>query len=180
MDPYIGELRCFGFNFAPAGWFQCNGQTLAISQYTALFSILGVNFGGNGTTNFQLPNLQGMVPISQGTGPGLSPFVVGETGGTPTHTLLTSEMPAHPHPMTAAAVEATLTTPAAGGSLAQGHGGGRGSGFQINTFTAQTRTTTLNPAAVGTAGSGTAHDNMQPSLVMNWCIAWTGIFPPRS
>src|SRR5580698_10129927 len=101
MDPYIGELRLFGFNFAPVGWLQCNGQTLAINQYTALFSILGTSFGGNGTSNFMLPNLQGMVPIGQGTGPGLSGFVVGATGGETTHTLVPNEMPAHTHSLTA-------------------------------------------------------------------------------
>ena len=101
MDPYIGELRLFGFTFAPVGWALCNGQVLSISQNAALFSILGTQYGGNGTSNFALPNLQGQVPIGQGAGPGLTPFDPGSTGGEQTHTLVSSEMPAHSHPLTA-------------------------------------------------------------------------------
>src|ERR1035438_3100711 len=123
MDPYLGEIRQFGFNFAPTGWFQCVGQTLAINQYTALFSIIGTYYGGNGTSNFQLPNLQGFVPISQGQGSGLSNFVLGQSGGQAQHTLLTNEMPAHPHGLTAASAPGTSPTPIAGGSLAASHGG---------------------------------------------------------
>lgn len=180
MDPYIGELRLFGFNFAPVGWAQCNGQLLSISQNTALFSILGTQYGGDGRSNFALPNLQGMVPIGQGSGPGLSPFVVGQTGGQPTHTLVSNEMPTHSHSLTAKRVAAVNTTPAAGSSLSEGHGDARGSTFNVNTYTTNSPGTTLKPAAVGGAGSGAAHDNMQPSLTMNWCIAMQGVFPPRS
>jgi microcystin-dependent protein len=180
MDPYIGELRMFGFNFAPLNWAQCNGQLLSIAQNTALFSILGTQYGGDGRTNFALPNLQGIVPIGQGAAPGLTPFVPGDTGGEPTHTLLMNEMPLHSHSLNALPVHATNTTPAAGSHLAEGAGGARGSGFNINTYTTNAGGTTLNPATVGAAGSGTAHDNMQPYLTMNWCIALVGVFPPRS
>jgi len=180
MDPYIGEIRLFGFNFAPVGWMQCNGQLLAIQQFTALFSILGVNFGGNGTTNFGLPNLQGTVPIGQGSGPGLTPFTVGATGGQQTHTLLTNEMPSHSHSLTALPVRAINTTPAAGSHLSQGEGGSRGSTYNVNAYTTNSPGTTLRPAAVGAAGGGAPHDNMQPYLTMNWCIATQGVFPPRS
>ena len=116
MDPYIGELRLFGFTFAPVGWALCNGQVLSISQNAALFSILGTQYGGNGTSNFALPNLQGQVPIGQGTGPGLTPFDPGSTGGEQTHTLVSSEMPAHSHSLTARPVASVNTTPAAGSS----------------------------------------------------------------
>jgi microcystin-dependent protein len=180
MDPYLGEIRCFGFNFAPVGWFLCNGQTLAISQYAALFSLLGTNYGGNGTSTFQLPNLQGMVPIGQGNGPGLTPFVVGETGGETTHTLLTNEMPIHNHGFPGKAGPGANATPVAGSTVAEGHSGSRGAGFPVNLYTSITPGTTLNPAAVGNAGSGQPHNNLQPSLTMTWCIAYQGVFPPRS
>jgi microcystin-dependent protein len=180
MQPYIGELKLFGFNFAPVGWAQCNGQLLSISQNTALFSILGTNFGGNGTSNFALPNLQDMVPIGQGQGPGLSPFSVGETGGEPNVSLTAPEMPMHNHSLSALPVNATSTTPAANSSLSQGLGGSRGSSYNVNTYTTNPPGTTLNPAAVGIAGSSLPHNNVQPSLTMNWCIALVGVFPPRS
>jgi len=180
MDPFIGEIRLFGFNFAPYGWAQCNGQILAISQNTALFSLLGTNFGGNGTSNFGLPNLQGMVPIDAGDGPGLTPFVVGETGGTTTCTLLTSQMPLHTHAITALPVNAAVTTPVTGSHLSQGHQGSRGASFAIRTYTTNAPGTTLNPSTVGPAGGSQPHNNIQPSLVMNWCIAMVGVFPARS
>jgi microcystin-dependent protein len=180
MDPFVGELRLFGFNFAPVGWAFCDGQILPISQNAALFSILGTQYGGNGTSNFALPNLQAMVPIGQGTGPGLTTFVPGETGGEQTHTLLLNEMPLHSHPLNALPVASVNNTPATGSQLSEGHGGGRGAAFNVNTYTTNGPGTTLNPAAVGAAGGGTPHDNMQPSLTMNWCIALTGVFPPRS
>lgn len=180
MDPFIGELRLFGFNFAPNGWAFCAGQVLPIAQYTALFSILGTQYGGNGTTNFALPNLQAMVPIGQGSGPGLTPFIPGATGGEQTHALLSNEMPAHSHSLTALPVRAINITPAAGSRLSEGAGGSRGSEHNINTYTTSAPGTTIRPGAVGSAGSGAAHDNTQPTLTMNWCIAMVGIFPPRS
>jgi microcystin-dependent protein len=179
MDQFLGEIRLFGFNFAPVGWAQCNGQILSISQFSALFSLLGTNFGGNGTSNFGLPNLQGIVPIDQGAGLGLTPFSVGETGGETTVTLNINEMPRHTHAITALPIASTVETPVAGSHLSQGHGGSRGTSFPIRTYTTQAPGTTLSNAAVGTAGGSLPHDNMQPSLVMNWCIAMQGIFPAR-
>ena len=180
MNPYIGEIRLFGFTFAPLNWALCNGQLLSIQQNTALFSILGTQYGGNGTTNFALPNLQALVPIGQGSGPGLTPFNPGSTGGEVTHTLIVNEMPAHSHGFQALANASANTTPAAGSHISEGHGGARGTTFNINTYTTNPPGTTLNPAAVGLAGNGAAHDNMQPSLTLNWCIALVGIYPPRS
>jgi len=104
-EPFVGEIRAFGFDFAPQGWLQCNGQTLAISQYAALFSLLGTTYGGNGTTNFQLPNLQGRVAIGQGNGAGLSPYVMGQAAGTENVSLATAQIPSHTH-----AVNAVTTT----------------------------------------------------------------------
>ena len=108
-EPFIGEIRAFGFNFPPRGWATCAGQLLPISQNTALFSILGTYFGGNGTTNFALPNLQGNVPLHVGSGPGLSPRTIGETGGAPQVTLNVNQMPAHITPPTATAAPAPAT-----------------------------------------------------------------------
>jgi microcystin-dependent protein len=179
MDPFIGELRQFGFNFAPVGWALCQGQLLAISQNAALFSILGTQYGGNGTSNFALPNLQGIVPIDQGTGSGLTPFIPGETGGQTTHTLLTNEMPQHSHALNALPVHAVNATPVAGSHLSEGIKGARGASFDINTYTTANPGTTLSTTAVGNAGGNAAHDNVQPSLTMNWCIATTGVFPQR-
>jgi microcystin-dependent protein len=180
MDPFVGEIRCFGFNFAPVGWAQCNGQIMSIQQNTALFSLLGTYYGGNGTSNFGLPNLQGNVPIGQGNGPGLTSFVIGETGGEPGHTLVLGEMPLHNHNVPAKAGPGATPTPVAGSTLAEGHAGGRGTGVAINHYTTNARTTTLNPTVVGNAGGGLPHLNMQPSLTMNWCIAMIGVYPARN
>jgi microcystin-dependent protein len=179
-DQFLAEIRCFGFNFAPIGWAQCQGQLLSISQNSALFSLIGTYYGGNGTSNFQLPNLQGIVPIGQGQGPGLTDFVIGETSGEMNHTLLLAEMPMHNHNVPAKAGPGATPTPVAGSMLAEGHAGGRGTGVAINHYTTATRGTTLNPAVVGPVGSGQAHPNNQPSLTMNWCIALQGIFPARN
>jgi microcystin-dependent protein len=109
----------------------------------------------------------------------LSEYVVGESGGQPAHTLLLSELPAHSHALNALPVASVNNTPAAGSSLSEGHGGSRGSGFQVRTYTTIARGTTLNPAAVGNTGNSLPHENMQPYLVVNWCIAWQGVFPSR-
>jgi microcystin-dependent protein len=180
MDPFLGEIRCFGFNFAPQGWAQCNGQIMSISQNAALFSLIGTYYGGNGTSNFGLPNLQGFAPIGQGAGPGLSQFVIGETGGEVSHILTTSQMPNHNHNFPAKAGPGANATPVAGSTVAQGHIPGRGVGVAINLYTTSPRSTNLNPALVGQAGGGQSHPNMQPSLTMNWCIALRGIFPTRN
>jgi microcystin-dependent protein len=178
-DQYIGELRMFGFTFAPNGWALCNGQILPISQNTALFSLLGTTYGGNGTTNFALPNLQGNVPINSGQGPGLSSYVLGQTGGEQNVTLIQSQMPAHNHTLPAVAATATSSSPGGGGMVAEGKGSGRGA-FTINSYSAASGSTNLNPALAGQSGGNMPHNNMQPYLVMNWCIALNGIFPPRS
>jgi microcystin-dependent protein len=174
-EPFIGEVKIFGFNFAPRGWALCNGQLLPISQNTALFSLLGTQFGGNGKTNFALPNLQGEVPLHQGQGPGLSARQMGETAGLAAVTLQTSNMPAHTHAVSCSTASGTSASPA-GNVWATA--GTRGAGINEYSGTAGS-SPTLAPAAVGTAGGSQPHNNMPPYLVVNFCIALQGIFPQR-
>jgi microcystin-dependent protein len=170
-EPFIAEIRIFTFNYAPRSWAQCNGQLLPIQQNSALFSLLGVTYGGNGTTNFALPNLQGQVPMFWGQGPGEN-HVLGETGGSSTVNLLTTEMPAHSHTMTVFSAAAPSSTSPDNQYLAEGACKPYGSS------TLETNTV-LNPQAVSVAGGSQPHNNMMPSLVVNFCIALQGIFPSR-
>lgn len=178
-DQYVGEIRVFPFNFAPVGWAQCNGQILPLSQYTALFSVIGTYFGGNGTSNFALPNFQGVVPVNQGTGPGLSAYDMGETGGTPTVTLLQTEMVAHTHAVNAAKAIGTSASPDGAiymeGRLTEGT-----SKKETAVFNALPPDTSLSQAAIGLVGGNLPHNNLMPYLTLNFCIALTGIFPARS
>jgi microcystin-dependent protein len=174
-QPFLGEIRMFGFNFAPRGWLLCNGQTLAISQYAALFSLLGTTYGGNGTSTFQLPNLQGQVPIHQGTGGG-GTYVMGETGGSSNVSLLANNMPIHTHLVNVDGNASGKNTP---------------SGNFLGTvpplapvdnkvYSAGPANATMAATAVGTAGGNVPHNNMQPFLVVNFCIAMVGLFPTRN
>jgi microcystin-dependent protein len=165
-SPYLGEIRIFSFNFAPSGWAMCNGQTLPINQYAALFSLVGTTYGGNGTTTFQLPNMQGAVPVS--TGPS---NVLGAIGGEANHTLVTNEMPTHSHTMQG------VVTPAANERSAIGNLPGAPTSDLYNTGGT---TAAFASSAVVPFGSGQAHNNIQPSLVLNFCIALVGIYPTRS
>lgn len=173
-DQFVGEIRMFGCNFAPKGWAQCNGQLLPISQNTALFSILGVSYGGDGRSTFALPNLQGSAALHWGNGPGLSPYVVGETGGSTTVTLLQSEMPGHTH----AANAKTSGNTANPDGLVWGNPTARPA---PNFFTNSIGTATvMNAQAIGIRGGSNPHNNLMPYRVVNFCIALTGVFPPRS
>ena len=170
-DSFVAEIRMFGFNFAPLGWAFCNGQVLPISQNTALFSLLGTNFGGNGQNTFALPNLQSSFAIGQGQGPGLTLRNVGETGGSATVTLQTAEIPAHSHGLMADAgansnfpMGANLATTANGAAV-----------YRIPGATAA-----MAPDALFSAGNSSPHENRQPYLGLNFCIALQGIFPPRN
>lgn len=171
-EPYIGEIRSFGFNFAPKGWAQCNGQLLPISQNTALFSILGVTFGGDGRTNFGLPNLQGNLVMDAGNGPGLTPRIPGETGGEATVSLTTATMATHNHAAVCNSGNGNQTNPA-GNFWAQEAGGTNAYG---NSGTAKMAAGALSPSGAGPQ----PHSNMQPYLVLNYCIALQGVYPPRS
>ena len=169
-DQFLAEIRIFPFNFAPTGWAQCNGQLLAISQNTALFSLIGTFYGGNGTSNFQLPNFQGSVPVDQGNGTGLSPYTVGETGGTPTVTLLSNQIPAHGHtfsgdPNSKKELTSVVNAAPAGAASA---------------YSTATPNAVMAPGMLSLVGGNLPHDNMQPYLTLNFCIATTGIFPARN
>jgi microcystin-dependent protein len=179
-DQFLGEIRIFPFNFAPLGWAFCSGQVLPISQYTALFSIIGTYYGGNGTSNFQLPDLQGSVPLGVGQGPGLTDYVIGEQGGSPTVTLSDAENPGHNHLVNAATSNGTAADPQ-GNIYAKGHyivdASTKG---VINSYTTTGGSqTALNISAIGLAGGGLPHNNMMPFLTLNFCIALQGVFPSR-
>jgi microcystin-dependent protein len=170
-DQFLAEIRIFPFNFPPTGWAFCNGQLLPISQNTALFALLGTFYGGDGKSTFALPNLLDSAPLQPGQGQGLSLYDLGQTGGSESITLLQSEMPFHTHTMSGAAQDpalAKIVNPDASWSLSQG-----GGVYQ------DTQNTQLAPQAVATAGGGLPHNNMQPYLTLNFCIALQGIFPPR-
>jgi microcystin-dependent protein len=177
MDPYLGEIRMFGGNFAPVGWALCNGQLLALSQYQALYAILGITYGGDGRTTFGLPNLQSRVPIHWGTGPQLSTYNIGQTGGQENVTLLQTQMPAHTHLMTASNSPATQASPG-GYILAQSTDAGVG-GSPSNFIEASSANATLAPTALGSAGSSQPHSNLQPFLAVTFIIALEGLFPTR-
>jgi microcystin-dependent protein len=173
-EPFVAEIRMFGFNFAPLGWAQCNGQLLPISQNTALFSLLGTNYGGDGRSTFGLPNLQGSAVLGAGNGAGLTQRFVGETGGEQNVTLLATEMPVHTH----------VLNGQTGGTVADPNGqnwgnpGGRPApNFFSNAIgTAQN----MNPVALSLTGNSAPHNNMMPYLVVNFCIAMQGVFPARN
>jgi microcystin-dependent protein len=181
-QPYLGQIEIFGFNFAPRGWAMCQGQLLSIQQNAALFSLLGTYYGGNGVQTFALPDLRSRIPISQGQGPGLPPYVIGEAAGEDAHTLLTTEMPQHTHFLKADATAGTnVETPAANLSLGQTSGKPpTGANFALNIYNTATAGSQLNPAAIGLTGNNVPHDNHMPYLALNFCIALNGIFPSRN
>lgn len=178
MEPFVGQIALLPYGFAPSGWALCQGQLMPIVQNMALFSLLGVRFGGNGTSNFALPDLRGRVPNGQGQG--LQGQTIGDIGGKEAVTLTVNTTPAHFHGFNAVTASATTNAPAAA-LPADGHGGGRGGAFAINRYAASGTATTLAPGAVAQApGSGQAHNNMQPFLALEWCIALQGVFPSRN
>jgi microcystin-dependent protein len=169
-DPFVAEIRIVGFNFAPTGWALCNGQLMPISQNTALFSLLGTQYGGDGKTTFALPNLQGRVPIHAGQGPGLTDRAIGESGGAATVTLTAAEMPSHSHAIATTSAPADRSNPASSRFAAPAD----------SVYTAQAANTATHPSTVGSDGGNQPHNNLQPFLVLNFVIALQGIFPPRS
>ncbi len=172
-DPFVAEIRIVGFSFAPKGWAFCNGQPLPLSQNTALFSLLGTTYGGDGKNTFGLPNMQGNAPMHPGQGPGLSSYDLGETGGSETVTLLESEIPAHPHGMTAQNQPANLPGPGSDRTCARSSGG---FAYKPGPYKA---VVPFNATMLAPTGSNSAHNNMMPYLTFNFCIALQGIFPAR-
>jgi microcystin-dependent protein len=171
MDPFLGEIRLFGFNFAPTGWALCQGQLMAISSNAALFSLLGTTFGGDGVRTFGLPDLRGRLPLGQGQGPGLTPRTMGEIAGEENHTLITQEMPAHSHSVSA---NETSDTTDPKNSFPSND-----SRNALNIYATTTDRTLMNPGMIGITGGNLPHNNMQPYLCINYCIALNGIFPSR-
>jgi microcystin-dependent protein len=178
-DPFVAEIRILPFFFAPKGWAFCNGQLMPISQNTALFSLLGTTYGGDGKSTFALPNLQGMAPLHAGQGPGLSLWDLGQFEGSDTVTLLESEIPIHSHALNAQTQNATTNQPA-GAILAAGHFGGAQGGAVNLYLTSSSPQTLMNPNAIAPAGGDQPHNNLMPYLTLNFCIALQGVFPPRS
>jgi microcystin-dependent protein len=170
MDPFVAEIRIFPFNFAPRGWAWCDGQLLPISQNTALFSLLGTTYGGDGKSNFALPDLQGRAPMHPGQGPGLSLHDLGESSGTETVTLLASEIPSHGHQVRWSDLDGDLPLPGPARTLGNSSGG----------FAYGTGSDVLLAADVLTpAGGDQPHNNLQPYLTFYFCIALQGVYPPR-
>ena len=163
-EPYLSEIKIFSFNLAPNGWARCNGQLLPINQNQALFSLLGTTYGGNGQTNFALPDLRGRVPMHFGSHP------MGERAGQESHTLTLNEMPAHTHQAVASSNGPTVKTVA-------GNFWASNTGFSPYGTTVDTA---LSPAALGNVGGSQPHNNMSPYLVLNMCIALQGVFPSRN
>jgi microcystin-dependent protein len=171
-NPFVAEIRIFPFNFAPKGWAFCQGQLMPISQNTALFSLLGTTYGGDGRSIFALPNIQGSVPLQWGQGPGLSLYDLGQTGGSERVTLLQSEMPSHNHTMQCETqVDGNKGQPSSTTTFARSKGGNL---YQTANNVA------MSSNVVATAGGNQPHNNLMPYLTLNFCIALQGVFPPRT
>lgn len=178
QDPFIGQITLYPYNFAPKGWAMCQGQLLPISQNTALFSLIGTFFGGNGTSTFALPDLRGRVPVGFGQPPGGSAYDMGEIGGIENVTLLGTQT-AHNHTLNATTTQGTVNNPS--GAILASPAVGRGStGSSGQPYNPGTPNTTLMPTSLAFAGNGLPHNNIQPSLVLTPCIALTGVFPARN
>ena len=170
-DPFVAEIRIFPFNFAPKGWAWCDGQLLPLSQNTALFSLLGTTYGGNGKSNFALPDLQGRAPMHPGQGPGLSLHDLGETGGSETVSLLESEIPSHNHILRGSIDDADLRIPTPGRTLAKS---------STNMYAPNAPNAPMAGEALAPAGGDQPHNNMMPYLTFYFNIALQGVFPPRT
>jgi microcystin-dependent protein len=168
-DPYLSEIRVFSFGFAPKGWAFCNGQTLSIQQNAALFALIGTLYGGNGTTTFQLPNLQGCVPLHMGAGPG-GTYTIGQQAGESNVTLNINTLGSHTHTVNA---NTTANANVPNSSVVPGGG-------NVTAYGTSAGGATMNPGIVGMTGGNQPHSNLQPYLVLNFCIATVGIFPSRN
>lgn len=181
-NPFLGELRIFAGNFNPRGWAFCRGQLLAISQYDALYALIGTTYGGDGQNTFGLPDLQGRIPVGQGQGSGLSAYVIGQASGSESVTLASTEMPAHNHSFSASTAKGDQPVPVAGSIVA---GPDAGNPNTTATYYVQPGPNPLTPSTlaastIGTAGGNQPHDNIMPSLCLNYIIALEGVFPSRN
>jgi microcystin-dependent protein len=172
--PFLSEIRIMSFNFAPQGWTMCNGQLLPINQNQALFSLLGTTYGGNGQTNFALPNLQGRVPMHMGSG-----HTLGESGGEYNHTLNISEMAGHTHSPVGKAVTANVVAPSTSTALAQGRAAATGAPA-VNIYGSGAPNRNFAAGVIGATGGSQPHNNQEPFLTLNFCIALQGIFPSQN
>jgi microcystin-dependent protein len=173
-QPFVAEIRIFGFNFPPRGWAFCAGQTMSIAQNTALFSLIGTFYGGNGTTTFALPDMGGNVPIGQGSGQGLSPRVLAEASGVDAITLISAEMPAHSHNMVGDSKAFDTDSFSPSGALPANSGA-----LMIYSNSASPQTVSMSPLMVGPTGGSLPHNNLMPYLALNYCICLQGLYPPR-
>lgn len=167
-DPFLGEIRCFGFTFAPVGWERCAGQLMQISQYSALFSLLGTVYGGDGSTTFALPDLQGRVPVSFGQGTGLAAYEQGQVGGAESVTLTADQLAPHAHPV-AGSTQATTKSPVEAVPAFTAAGSSYGT----------VQDAEMSASMIGPSSGGSGHPNLPPYLVLNWCIATQGVYPSR-
>jgi len=172
-EPFLGEIRMFGGNFAPRGWAFCNGQLLSIASNSALFSLLGTTYGGDGRTTFGLPDLRGRSPVHAGNGPGLSPKTLGEKSGAETTTLTTANMPAHSHAAQVSSGNGNTNSPV-------GKVWSKDAGVQSATYSGNAPDASMAANAIGNAGSNAAFNNLPPYLAVNFIIALQGIYPSRS
>lgn len=177
-EPFIGQITLFPYIFPPRNWADCAGQILAIQQNTALFSLIGITYGGNGSTTFGLPDLQGRVALGSGPLPGGSDYAVGDSQGVESVTIDTGTMPAHTHSLNATQDAGTVNTPA-GNVLATVFVGDLSGGNQGNVYSPEAPNTTLTPASIAPSGGTAAHNNLQPSLTLRYCIALQGVYPRR-
>lgn len=172
MEPFIGMIVAFGFNFPPRGWAKCDGQLLSIAQHSALFSLLGTTYGGDGRTTFALPDLRGRAPKHFGSGPGLVPLSIGQKGGASTHVLTVGQLPSHSHAANATKTGGTASVPRNNFWAVDDDG--------EKIYSPGPATQTMNSGAIGNTGSNQAFGIEDPFLALNWCIALEGIFPSRA
>jgi microcystin-dependent protein len=177
-SPFVAEITIYPFNFAPKGWAFCRGQLLPLSQNTALFSLLGTTYGGDGKSTFALPNFMNNVGIGAGQGPGLSDYFLGQESGTSSVSLLQTEMPSHAHPFNANTSQGTTLT-ATNAMLSGAFTGSKTVNYVGNYMTTANPTTNMSPNAIGLMGGNQPHENQQPYLGLSYCIALQGVFPAR-
>lgn len=171
-SPYMGEIALFAFNFAPKGWAQCNGQLLPITSNQTLFQLIGTTYGGNGVNNFALPDLRGRVVVSSGQGAGLSNYTIGQLNGTENVTLITSQIPQHSHTLAASSAAGNSASPSGNYPAVNSEG--------VLQYSSAAPDTSMNAGIIGLTGGNQPHNNLQPYLVMNYCIALVGTFPTQT